>query len=148
MDMKDARKTKKRPCSNCRRWFQPDPRVAHCQKTCGPACSQELTAKRQADWRGKNPDYDANRRLCAQLREAERPGAIVEIRPSSDPLARVPWRLVQTALGSKMAVVLAFALRLPPRGDQTALQVKIRMSPRSCARLPHHARQTAMEAGP
>lgn len=148
MDMKDVRKTKKRPCSHCRHWFLPDPRVAHCQKTCSPACSKAQIAKRQSAWRMKNPDYDADRRLREQLREAEQPGATLELQPATDPLARVPWRLVQTALGVKTAVVLAFALRLPPRGVQTALRVKVRTTPRSPARLPPAALQTAMEPGP
>lgn len=148
MDMKDVRKTKKRPCSHCRRWFLPDPRVAHCQKTCSPACSKALTAKRQAAWRRNNPDYDADRRLREQLRVAELPGATIQVQPATDPLARVPWHLVQTALGVKTAVVLAFALRLPHRDAQTALRVKVHATPRSPARLPLPDRQTAMEAGP
>ena len=141
-------KPRKRPCSICGRWFAPAPKVAHCQKTCSPECSRELTAKRQKKWRRGSQDYDQARRLHAKLKAAEQPGATVEIRPFTEPLARLPWPLMQTALGAKMAVILAFALLLQSERDQTALQVKIRMPASSAARLSRRPAQTAMATGP
>jgi hypothetical protein len=48
---------RKRPCSICRRWFRPDPRVGLRQHTCGkPDCQAARRRKTQARWRTKNPD--------------------------------------------------------------------------------------------
>lgn len=146
--MDKPRKTKKRPCAICRRWFQPNPRVAHSQKTCGPDCSKVLTQRRQAAWRSQNPDYDQDRRLRAKVRQAEQPGATLAVIPHSEPSARLPWSLVQTAFGAERAVILAFALRLHQQGSQTAFRVKIGTTRRSQAPLPQQGAQTAMEGGP
>jgi len=55
---------RKRPCSICRRWFRPDPRVGLRQHTCGkPDCQAARRKKTQARWRTKNPDYAAGYRL-------------------------------------------------------------------------------------
>ena len=127
-------KTASRPCSVCRKWFRPLPRVAHCQKTCSSACSKRLAAKRDAEWRAKNPDYEDRRRLEAALEHAN--DAAIKIEPNTSPLAKVPWREVQVALGGKMAVTLAFALRLHAGRCQVPFEGKTRILTRVPARLP------------
>lgn len=123
-----------RPCSICRCWFRPAPRVAKTQKTCSPACSKKLAAKRDAAWRAKNPDYGEHRRLrAALLRVAD--GADVVVEPAGAPLAKVPWRAVQVAIGAKMAVVLAFALRLHASRRQVAFDGETRILTRVPRRL-------------
>lgn len=144
--MNHACKHKKRPCSVCRRWFRPDPRTAHCQKTCGAVCSKKLAAKRDAKWRAKNPDYEAHRRLVDALGRAD--DATIEIEPAASPLARVPWRTVQVALGGKMAVTLAFALRLHASHRQVAFEGKTRILTRIPERLHKVFDQVAMERAP
>jgi hypothetical protein len=146
--MPSPRKLKKRPCTVCRRWFLPEPRVAHCQKTCGPDCRKAHDAKQQAKWRGKNPDYRQDRQLRAKLDQAGQPGATIEIRPPTAPLARLPWGRVQMALGVKTAVLLAFALRLQHGGRQMAFEVKIRVPPPSPDRHAPMFEKMAMEPGP
>jgi hypothetical protein len=143
--MSAPRKLKKRPCSVCRHWFLPDPRVAHCQKTCSASCSKALAAKRDAEWRRKNPDYEEHLRLAAALARADR--AAIEIKPVTAPLARLPWRLVQVALGDKSAVALAFALRLQARQPQVAFEVKMRVPPDIPVRLPPLLEQVPIEVG-
>jgi hypothetical protein len=144
--MPAPRKLNKRPCSVCRRWFLPDPRVAHCQKTCGSACRKALAAKRDAKWRAKNPDYEEHRRLVAALDVAGAAG--IEIEPATSPLAKVPWRAVQVALGGKTAVVLAFALRLHAARCQVAFEGKTRILTRVSARLPPVFDQVAIGPTP
>lgn len=138
--MDNASKHKKRPCSICRRWFLPDLRVGCRQKTCSPTCKKALAAKRGAAWRRKNPDYEEHRRLVADLARAER--VAIEIQPAGHPVARLPWRLVQTQLGGKMAVVLAVALRLQSRPHQTPFDVRIRVPTCVPVRLPRVLEQT------
>ena len=67
--------------------------------TCSSACSKKLTAKRDAAWRARNPDYEEHRRLLAALERADE--ATLEIEPAASPLAQVPWRVLQVALGGK-----------------------------------------------
>lgn len=138
------RKLRKRPCSVCRRWFLPDSRVKRCQKTCGPACRSKWEARRQARWRERNPDYEAHRRLQSQLAGRDG-GAAVSIRPPPEILARVPWILVQTAMGAKEAVVIGFLLRLLDRRLQTAIRERIVDLTAFAGRLRDQSRQTAME---
>lgn len=54
------RKSKKRPCRICRKWFTPDPRVGDRQKTCGDhECMRKWHTGKCAEWNRKN-------RKCAQ----------------------------------------------------------------------------------
>jgi len=146
--MPTPRKLKKRPCSVCHHWFQPNPRTVKCQKTCGPACSKAWKDRQQADWRRKNPAYQVNRRLDAKVKQAMQPGAVVEIAPATAPLARLPWDHAKTAFGPERAVLLAFALRLQHRERKTAFRVKIRTQKAFPGRLPPSAAKTAIAPGP
>ena len=50
--------TRKRPCSICRRWFIPNPKLGSRQVTCGrPACRRERHRKKCAEWNRNNPEY-------------------------------------------------------------------------------------------
>lgn len=133
--MEGKRKFSKRKCSVCGRWFQPDPRAKHCQKTCGKECRRAREARQQANWRRKRPEYREETRLRRALRIAEAEGAVIEIQPRAGTMAKLPWSTVQTALGAKKAVVLAFALRLLDRGCVTAIRVRIRTAGRVPGRL-------------
>lgn len=54
------RKSKKRPCRICRKWFTPNPRVGDRQKTCGDhECMRKWHARKCAEW-------NKNNRKCAQ----------------------------------------------------------------------------------
>jgi hypothetical protein len=77
---------------------------------------------------------------------AEQEGATIEIQPRDGSIAKLPWSTVQTALGAKKAVVLAFALRLLDRECVTAIRVRIRTAGRDSGRLRVGGLQTAMEA--
>ena len=120
--------------------------MAHCQKTCGQACSKKLAAKRDAKWRAKNPDYEEHRQLVAALDVAA--DATIEIQPANSPLAKVPWRAVQVALGGKTAVVLAFALRLHASRCQVAFEGKTSILTRVPAPLRKTFDQVAMGPAP
>jgi len=102
---------KKRPCSECRRWFLPDARVGDRQRTCGAAACQRARHERSdRAWRARNPDYDRDRRwrerLAAAKADARRapPGACVR---AAAPEAGVPWEMVQDEIGVEGRVILA-----------------------------------------
>ena len=50
-------KTRKRPCTICRRWFTPDPRQIGRQKTCGKVCRKEQHRRQCQQWNRKNKRY-------------------------------------------------------------------------------------------
>jgi len=100
---------KKKPCSICRRWFEPDGRVACRQYVCSsPECQRERRKRKQAAWRASNPDYFAARRIL------ERAGA--ERRPEplrlQAPLNRLPWDIAQDAIGVAAADFLGILVGL------------------------------------
>ncbi len=56
--MGDNRKSNKRPCGICRKWFTPHPRLGDRQKTCGKeACKRKWHAKKCTEWNKKNRSY-------------------------------------------------------------------------------------------
>src|ERR1044071_120233 len=90
--------SRKRPCSICRRWFRPHPRVGVRQRACGkPECQAARRKKTQAQWRAKTPDYAAGYRIqqrSVQERESE------PLRVPA-PLNRLPWDVAKDELGGK-----------------------------------------------
>ncbi len=94
---------RKRPCSICRRWFEPDPRTAKKQKVCSKDdCQRRRHARACARWRAGNPDYDIERRVRA-LVVAELPE--VPAAPVSDPRDGLRWDRARDVMGAKGTVV-------------------------------------------
>lgn len=110
-------KTPKRPCAVCRRWYLPDPRTRHRQKTCGSdKCRVEWRRRTQARWRTRNPDYAAERRLQLQVEKAEKSKRDVSVRAPPKGMEVVPWEEGQKALGVSGVLFIAFLMRLLLRG--------------------------------
>jgi hypothetical protein len=111
---------RKRPCSICRRWFRPDPRVGARQHACRqPECRTARRKKTQAQWRAKNPDYAVGYRL--QQRSAqERPPEPLRV-PA--PLNRLPWDVAKDEFGGKATDFLSVmsALLMRSAKDQIRL---------------------------
>ena len=106
-------KTPKRPCAVCRRWFYPNARTRHRQKTCGlDECRREWRRRTQAHWRASNPSYAAEWRLRSQAAKAEKNGEGVVIRAPPKGIERVPWDVVEEALGVSGTLLVALLVRL------------------------------------
>lgn len=119
----------KRPCSICKRWFYPDPRVGGRQEACSaPACQAARRKKTQAKWRAANPDYATARRL--NERQAKRgefaptvahtpakkpPPALSRMPP---PLDQLPWDDAQDQFGPQRADFLKEFGRILVRSGQ------------------------------
>jgi hypothetical protein len=89
---------RKRPCSICRRWFRPDPRVGARQRACGkPDCQAARRKKTQARWRAKNPDYAAGYRLQRRNSQERAPEPL----RVPAPLNRLPWDVAKDEIGGK-----------------------------------------------
>jgi hypothetical protein len=89
---------RKRPCSICRRWFRPDPRVGDRQHACHqPECQTARRRNTQARWRAANPDYAAAYRI--QQRQAQE--RLPEPLRVPAPLNRLPWDLAKDEFGAQ-----------------------------------------------
>jgi hypothetical protein len=82
-------RTKKRPCTICRRWFQPEPQVVDRQRACNnPGCQTARRKKTQASWRSRNPEYAAIRRLDQRASQTKPPAEPLRL---PKPLDQLPW---------------------------------------------------------
>jgi hypothetical protein len=62
----------KRPCSICRKWFQPDVRQIGRQKTCSPDCQYEHHRRQCEEWDKKNKEYFINIYLAKKIEPFEK----------------------------------------------------------------------------
>jgi hypothetical protein len=104
---------RKRPCTICRRWFRPNPRVGNRQRACGnPECQTARRQKTQAEWRGRNQGYPSAWRI--DQRAATQPEAPEPLRMPA-PLNRLPWDVAKDQFGPQgtdfIAVMGALMLR-------------------------------------
>jgi len=147
-------KAGKQPCTICRRWFRPDPRIGERQRACDRAeCQAARRQKTQASWRRRNPDYAIAWRLDQRKAQAEGAGAL-RLPP---PLPRLPWPLAKDQFGAQGADFLGVmgALILRAAKDQIhpylfdPAGVPNRLPPtreKTSARLRHTGSRTAVDA--
>ena len=90
----------KRPCSICRRWFRPDPRIGPRQRACrNPECQAARRVQTQQSWRDRNPDYFTARRIQERGNQEQTPEPL-RLPP---PLSQLPWDIAQDEFGVKGA---------------------------------------------
>ena len=93
---------RKRPCSICRRWFRPHPRLKDRQKTCGaPACKNEWHKKKCAEWNKANSDYFRSNYLQKKLDPETQTTQVKSRLKTGLPLDRV-----QEVIGIKNLVIV------------------------------------------
>jgi hypothetical protein len=112
---------RKRPCSICGCWFQPDARVGDRQHVCSKAeCQAQRRRRKQARWRRCNPDYFVARRWTAATvaKEARAPRA-------PPPLEKVPCDVVQSQMGRQPGVILGLFGRVLLLGVQSQLRHQV-----------------------
>jgi hypothetical protein len=114
MKTQQPRKSRKRPCSICKRWFHPDPRVRHCQKTCNsPECRSKQKHRSQSAWSHRNPDYWIFRRASERIARLQNGVGVDTVLQGPPPELRcVPADLAQEALGIKGVVILEIIARV------------------------------------
>jgi len=147
-------KARKKPCTICRRWFRPDPRVGERQRACDrPECQAARRQKTQASWRQRNPDYAIAWRLDRRKAQAEAPEPL-RLPP---PLPRLPWDLAKDEFGVQgadfLGVMSALILRaakdqlrpypLDPRGLPSRLPAA---REKTISRLPHTGSRSGADA--
>lgn len=94
---------RKRPCSVCRRWFEPERRAGGRQRVCSAASCQAERHRRACErWREQHPEYDRERRLRERVRRDSGPGEPL----ARDPLTEVAWEAARDAVGLEVAVIV------------------------------------------
>jgi len=106
-----TRKSKKRPCRICRKWFSPDPRIGDQQKTCGSKdCQTKWHAKKCHDWNKKNKAYFKeiylNKKLAA-INEADH-----KIVSSPVKSSQLPRKFIQEVIGAQQLVIIEYVNQL------------------------------------
>jgi hypothetical protein len=138
--MPDAQK---KPCSICRRWFRPDPRVGKRQRACGQAdCQAVHRRKMQAAWRRRNPDYFVARRMQERGTQ-EQPAEPLRL-PS--PLSRLPWDVAQSEFGVQGADFLGVMGKVLLRPGQSEFWAYPLDSKRVVGTLPPPVAQSEFRA--
>lgn len=91
----------KRPCSICRKWFAPDVRQKGRQRTCSPACQNELHRRQCENWNRKNKAVSKNNYLAKKLEKAEN-------FQTSGKLPVLPLEVIETECGIKPAIIVEY----------------------------------------
>jgi hypothetical protein len=139
--------TRKRPCRECGKWFQPKPRAGQRQHTCDRETCQRARHRRAcARWRAQHPDYDVERRLRERVRAKEVVGEPLE----RDPLAEVLWDAARDAVGVEVAVIVEETGKVLVGWARDAVHAKASEIMRQIGKvLPDRARDAiAVGAGP
>ena len=136
---------RKRPCTICRRWFRPDPRVGERQRACGkPDCQKARRQKTQADWRRRNPDYATAYRL--QQRTVKTDPAADPLRMTT-PLNQLPWDVAKDQFGAQGADFLGVLGALLLRTKKDRFRTYIADSASVVGTLPASWQKTSREPG-
>ena len=137
--------TRKRPCTICRRWFRPNPRVGERQRACGKTdCQKARRQKTQADWRRRNPDYATACRL--QQRAVKTDPAAEPLRMAA-PLNQLPWDVAKDQFGAQGADFLGVLGALLLRTTKDQFRTYIADSAGLADTLPASAQKTSREPG-
>ena len=135
-----------RPCSVCRRWFVPDPRVRQRQRTCGATeCRRALKRRTQRQWSERHPDYWSARRLAERL-SADRTSPPTPRGPPPE-MRQIPTDIVQDEIGPQALVILLFLAKLHHRVMQDEIRGQLAGMMEEIARLQGREPQDETAAG-
>ncbi len=125
---------RKRPCTICRRWFRPDPRIGKRQRACGkPECQTSRRQKTQANWRRRNPDYATAYRIQQRAVQANPPAEPLRM---TSPLNQLPWDLAKDEFGTQGTDFIAVMGALLMRTAKDQFSAYIADSARCSGTLP------------
>ena len=136
---------RKRPCSICRQWFRPDPRVGPRQHACRkPECQAARRKRTQAKWRARNPEYSAGYRIQQRAAQKRTPEPL----RLPAPLSRLPWDLAKDEFGRKGADFIAVMGALLVRTAKDQLRPYLADSTRVLGPLPAPVAKDPMPSAP
>ena len=137
--MGENRKSNKRPCRICRKWFTPDPRLGDRQKTCGKeTCKRKWHAKKCSEWNKKNRSYFQAIYLSSKLESSKTPSQSdnrpppssnpdknCPIRPpSSRSTLELPGDVIQDVIGVQPLIIIEYVAQLLVRSFKEVIRVQ------------------------
>ena len=144
--MPSRRKSKKRPCRICQKWFMPHPRVGDRQKTCGDhECMRKWHARKCAEWNRKNrncaqENYLSNRlALGGNEKEGTTPKSHVSV-SSYAPFPQLPRSLIQEVIGVQHFVIIEYIAQQLFRSVQEVIKRQHSENTGDPAQLPPRCR--------
>jgi hypothetical protein len=124
--------TRKRPCSICRRWFTPHPRLKDRQRTCGdPECKKEWHRRKCAEWNRRNGDYFKTNYLQKKMDSQ----AMAQIKSRFK--TGLPKKYVQDVIGPQPLVIMEYLAQLMVQRFQEVMQRQLSVNTRKTQRLPY-----------
>jgi len=145
--MEEKRKSKKRPCRVCRKWYPPNPRLGDRQQTCcDPECQRKWHARKCAEWNRRNRVYFKEIYLQGRLESlgspppARSPFPCSSCRISAPPRRSspldLPQKVIQEVIEVKQFVIIEYIMRLLMRGFQEVIHAQLIKKKREVRRLP------------
>lgn len=149
--MGENRKSNKRPCRICRKWFTPHPRLGDRQKTCGKEeCKRKWHAKKCAEWNKKNRSYFQAIYLGNKLESSKTPSQsdtrpppssnpdkTAPIRPpSSRSTPQLPGDVIQDVIGVQPLIIIEYVVQLLVRSFKEVIRTQPVEIQREIGRLP------------
>ena len=161
--MPSRRKSKKRPCRICQKWFMPNPRVGDRQKTCGaPECMRKWHAGKCTEWNRKNRTYVQENYLSDRLalevneKEASKGESAAAttskshiFAPSSASFPQLPRSLIKEVIGAQPLVIIEYIARQLYRSVQEVIKRQRTEKTGNPSQLPpgHHPRGDSLSHG-
>ena len=138
-------RSRKKPCTICRKWFLPDPRIGKRQRACRkPECQEARRKKTQAAWRDKNPDYFIGRRIQERGARERAPAPL----RMPQPLWGLPWDLAQDQFAVQGADFIGVMGKVLLQGAQDLFRAYVAESVRVSGTHGQQGPQDEMRLGP
>jgi hypothetical protein len=123
---------KKHPCSICRRWFMPHPRLKERQKTCGDTvCKKEWHRRKCTEWNQANSDYFKANYLQKKLDSQATTSPVKSRLKTGLPLERV-----QEVIGMQHLIIIEYLAQLLVKRFQDVIWRQVPVNTGQVSRLP------------
>lgn len=148
--MPSRRKSKKRPCRICQKWFMPNPRVGDRQKSCGDLeCMRKWHAGKCTEWNRKNRNCFQENYLIDKLAlEGNEKEVSVNasaaattsnshiFASSSASFPQLPRSLIKEVIGAQQLVIIEYIARQLFRSVQEVIKRQRFENTRDPSQLP------------
>ncbi len=158
------RKSRKRPCRICRKWFYPNPRAGERQKTCGSKnCQETWHAKKCGEWNKKNRSYFREIYLSKKLSAVGVSTETDDLSCQANTIAKstlpvppfskssqLPRNLIQEVIGAQHLVIIEYTTQLLVKSFQEVMLSQVAKIKREFKQLPHNGilRGDSVQRGP
>jgi hypothetical protein len=107
-------KSRKKPCSICRKWFLPDNRQGINQKTCSETCRRKRHRRQCKEWNDQNKkqakaNYLSKKLETIETAQREKPNVPINL-PAERINLNLPRDLIQETIGAKPLIIIEYII--------------------------------------